>query len=131
MQASLDDTYGILSDHRRLQEVVPSMVVSALMRSSRPHSYVAEEQIRLGGRLHLCMVRHQLSPPHMHKYYVIGGDAKGSTITEDMHESRNGTDVTATINWKKPWFTKNTIPDTYQEMLQEVARYLKSQGFSL
>ncbi len=123
MKSDLNCVYEILSDHAGLQRIVPDVILSFHMRSTRPRTYVAEEMLRLGGRTYLSMVRHQLNPPSSHSYYVIGGDAKGSHIDESMREDQNGTLVTVTINWKRgiKGILGDSVDKDYLSMLQVVS----------
>lgn len=117
-----DEVYGVITDHAELSRVAPRIVRSVRTLSVRPDTYLAEERLVLGGREYLSMVRHRLEPPSAHTYTIVGGDAKGSTITEILDETAGGTRVTAHIEWRMGLrrMGGGRIRDSYQELLDAI-----------
>ena len=108
----------ILSDHDLLHQLVPDVIKSVNVRSRRDDTYVAEERLILGGREYLCMVRHVLRCPDSHMYYVIGGDAKRSIITERFESLKDRTRVVSTIRWKGGLLRRDRgVSASYQDII--------------
>lgn len=122
MGAARDAVYRVMSDHRLLSEVAPGVILSVRVLSERPETYLAEERLALGGREYLSMVRHHREPPSLHEYLVVGGDAKGSRVTETFEEIPGGTRLTVTIDWKGGRLRKGdaATADTYHRLLEMV-----------
>lgn len=128
VSSGMDGVYGVISDHSELSRVAPRIVRSVRTLSVRPDTYLAEERLVLGGREYLSMVRHRLEPPSAHAYTIVGGDAKGSTITEMLEETAGGTRVTARIEWRMGLrrMGGGRIRDSYQQLLEAVRDELES-----
>ena len=117
--ARMDEVYDIVSDHSALAGLTPH-IVSVKVKSRRPERYLAEETLLLGGRRHLCMVRHHCSRPHTHEYAVVGGDAKGSRVIETYQATPSGTLIVASIDWRgglRGMMGGGSIREDYAEML--------------
>ena len=111
----------ILSDHDLLHRLAPDIIKSVNVRSRRDDTYVAEERLILGGREYLCMVRHILGCPDSHRYYVIGGDAKRSTVTERFEPLKDKTRIVSTIRWKGGLLARNgRVSASYQDLIRKV-----------
>ena len=119
ISADVNSAYGTISDHAVLGGITPH-IKSVRVKSRRPERYLAEEVLVLGGREYLCMIRHYCRPPHTHEYTVVGGDAKGSRITEKFESTAGGTRITASIDWKTGFWGMlghGSVRDDYAEML--------------
>ena len=100
IRADIDSVYNLISNHIELSKI-NDIIVKVRMRSERPESAVNEETIHLGGETYKCMVKHIfVEAPSVHTYTVIGGDAKGSSITERLTEVSGGTRVDMVIQWR-------------------------------
>ena len=120
LPARMDAVYDAISDHSVLAGLTPH-IESVRMKSRRPERYLAEEALVLGGRRHLCMVRHHCSRPHTHEYFVVGGDAKGSRITETYRATPAGTRISVRIDWRgglRGILGGGSITDDYADMLR-------------
>ena len=121
--ARMDAVYDTISDHAVLSGLTPH-IESVRVRSRRPERYLAEETLMLGGRRHLCMVRHHCSRPHTHEYFVVGGDAKGSRITETYRATPAGTRISVRIDWRgglRGMLGGGSISGDYADMLRASA----------
>lgn len=121
--------YDLLSSHQAMGTVVPNVILSVRVLSVRPETYVAEERLRLGGRLYVTMVRHRTDPRRLtHHYFVIGGDAKGSQVTEWFRDAPGGTQITAHIRWKAGLrgIVGGSVRRSYQEILNAAKVSLES-----
>lgn len=128
ISSGMDEVYGVISDHSELSRMAPRIIKSVRTLSVRPDTYLAEERLVLGGREYLSMVRHRLKPPSAHIYTMVGGDAKGSTITEMLEETAGGTRVTVHIEWRMGLrrMGGNKIRDSYQKLLDTIRDSLES-----
>ena len=116
----IETIYDTISNHDTLAEMTPCLK-SVKIKSRRPENYLAEEILVLGGREYLCMVRHYCQPPHLHKYTVVGGDAKGSRVIERFEGMSDGTRITAHIHWKtglRGVLKSRSVANDYANMLQ-------------
>lgn len=116
--SDIDVSYGIISDHAVLSGLT-SHIKSVRVKSRRPELYLAEERIILGGHEYLCMVRH-CCIPYTHEYTIVGGDAKGSHVTERFESIPLGTRIMAAIHWKggiRGMLGRGSIRDDYADML--------------
>ena len=122
VEAARDTVYATMSDHRSLAAMAPGVIISIRVLSERPETYLAEERLALGGREYLSMVRHRREPPRLHEYLVVGGDAKGSRVTEAFEETNAGTRLTITIDWKGGRLRRadTAIVDSYLGLLEMV-----------
>ena len=104
----------IMSDHRILHTLVPHIVKSVNIRSWRAQTYVAEERLVFGNKCH--------------RYRVIGGDAKGSSVTERFEDNGEYTHLHISIHWKYRFWMKTNwhIQECYQEMVHRVAKSLEN-----
>lgn len=111
---------GVMSDHSMLCSIAPNIMRQVNVKSRRAETYLAEERIFLGGRLYLSMVRHTLECPQYHLYRIVGGDAKGSAVTEQFQPQNGHTNVTVTIRWKTGIFSRSSgIADGYRQLLRD------------
>ena len=46
------------------------------------------------------MAKHIIEKPTLHETFIVGGDAKGSHITENFQQTSNGTKITVTVDFK-------------------------------
>lgn len=121
--ARMDAVYDVVSDHAALSGRT-SHIESVKVKSRRPERYLAEETLVLGGRRHLCMIRHHCLRPHTHEYFVVGGDAKGSRITETYKATPAGTRISVSIDWRgglRGMLGGGSIGDDYADMLYDSA----------
>ena len=126
--ARIDAVYDAISDHSTLSEMAPH-ITSVKVKSRRPERYLAEEALVLGGHRYLCMIRHHCSHPHTHEYFVVGGDAKGSRVTERYQTTKYGTRITVSIDWKsglRGVLGGGSIQDDYTHMLYAAASGLRT-----
>lgn len=124
--ADIDSVYELLSNHAELSKI-NDMIVKVNMRSERPESAVNEETISLSGKTYKCMVKHIFEAPSVHTYTVIGGDAKGSRITEKLQEISDGTRVNMSVQWRVGLFvfrSRNILGD-YTALLHDVKSHLE------
>ena len=84
--------HGVFSDYARYRDVLPEFFLSVRVRSVRGDVAVVEERINLGGDVLVVMAKH-VTTPGLHEIFVIGGDAKGSRITERFTETADGTRI--------------------------------------
>lgn len=91
IRADIEDVFDAATDVAALERNVPGHFLSVRLLSVRGNVSVAEEHIILAGRELVIMAKHVTDRPHTHETFVIGGDAKGSHITERYARVAAGT----------------------------------------
>lgn len=86
--------FAAATDYEALPSALPRRFASVRVRSRRGDVSVVEQRVRLQGRNLVMMTKHVIDPPRRHEVFVIGGDARGSRITESYDEVAGGTLVT-------------------------------------
>jgi len=82
--------FDIVANFENLQNILPRYFPSIRVRSVRENTAVVEEHLRLGNKEFIMMTKHVTKYPEIHEIFVIGGDAKGTHITE-KYENVGGT----------------------------------------
>lgn len=98
VRADRERVFGVVTDYGELPRVLPEYFPSVRIRSRRGDVAVVEEHLRIAGRELIMMTKHVARPPESHETFVIGGDAKGSRITERYEEVRDGTKITVSAD---------------------------------
>ncbi|WP_316505263.1 polyketide cyclase [Nitrosopumilus sp.] len=90
----------MLSNYENYQSLLPQHFPSVRVRSVRGNVAVVEEHMNLGEKELVIMTKHVTKGPELHEIFVIGGDAKGSHISQRFAEKSDHTKVTFTVNFK-------------------------------
>ena len=104
--AGRERVFGVATDYESLQGSLPQYFPSVRIRSSRDDVTVVEQHLRLSGRELVMMTKHVVRRPVLHEVFVIGGDAKGSRITERYDEVPGGTRITVEADIGRWWITR-------------------------
>ncbi|ABK77533.1 hypothetical protein CENSYa_0901 [Cenarchaeum symbiosum A] len=91
VRADRGTVFCLATDYARLAELLPEYYPSVRVLSSRNGKTVTEEHRLLGGRELVITARHTAEPPGLHRMDILGGDAKGSRITERYEPATGGT----------------------------------------
>ena len=92
--------FKILSDYENYQKLIPQHFPSVRVRSVRDNVSVVEEHLNLGGKELVVMAKHVAQEPVLHEVFVIGGDAKGSHIKQQLLEHPSGTKMIVDVDFK-------------------------------
>lgn len=129
VKANRDKVFEIATDYESFQNTLPQYFTSIRIRSTRGNTSVVEEHLKIGERELVMMTKHVKNPPHLHEVFVIGGDAKGSVISEKYEEFPDGTKITVNVDLKLTGIMKiagvlgkNKIRNHFIEIMDEFAR---------
>ena len=100
INAKKENVYEIFSNYDNYQKLVPQHFPSVRVRSVRGNISVVEEHMNLGDKELIIMAKHVATPPVLHEVFVIGGDAKGSYIKEQLIEVSEGTQIIVDVDLK-------------------------------
>ena len=98
--------FDIVANFENFQNVMPQYFPSVRVRSVRENTAIVEEHIRLGGRELVMMTKHVTRYPELHEIFVVGGDAKGTHITEKYEKAGDATKLVVDANIKLGVFSK-------------------------
>ena len=129
VKADRNKVFQIVTDYESLQDLMPQYFSSINVRSTRGNVSVIEQHVQLGGKELVMMTKHVKKEPELHDVYVIGGDAKGSHISEKYEQIPKGTKITVEADIKLKGimkvigiFGKNKIEETLVEIMDEFAK---------
>ena len=129
VKANRDKVFSIATDYESFQKTLPQIFPSIRVRSSRDNVSVVEQHLRISGKELVMMTKHVVNPPTMHEVFVIGGDAKGSYISEKYEEISEGTKITIDADLKLKgamkiagFFGKKKILDGFSKVMDEFAK---------
>jgi coenzyme Q-binding protein COQ10 len=93
IKAERQDVFDVVANYENFQNMMPQYFPSVRVRSVRENVAVVEEHLRLGKRELVMTTKHVTKYPDLHEVFVIGGDAKGSHITERYERTESGTNL--------------------------------------
>ncbi len=129
VNAKREFVFEILSNFENYQQLLPQHFPSVRVRSIRNNVSVVEEHLNLGDKELLIMAKHVSEKPVLHEIFVIGGDAKGSHITQQFIELEKGTKILVDVDLKfkgklkiTSLFGKNTFEQDYSKILDDFVK---------
>jgi len=121
--------FDIVANFENLQNILPRYFPSIRIRSVRENTAVVEEHLRLGNKEFIMMTKHVTKYPEMHEIFVIGGDAKGTHITEKYEKVGGTTKLTVDADIKLggflkilSMFSKKKIKTEFNQIIDEFTR---------
>jgi hypothetical protein len=129
INANLEKSFEIISNFENFQKLFPDFYPSILIKSVRDESSLVAEHLKLHDTEFIMMAKHFISKPHSHEMRVVGGDLKGSSITE-IFSSDGGKiilKVNAELNVKSSRFSKTnpydeSLKNLYDAMIKEIEK---------
>ena len=100
IKAQQNKVFEIATDYTAFQRVLPQYFPSVHIRSSRGNTTVIEQHVVLDNKELVMMTKHVTTYPALHEIFVIGGDAKGTHITERYYSVLKDTKVVLTADIK-------------------------------
>ncbi|MGI0057474.1 MAG: polyketide cyclase [Nitrosarchaeum sp.] len=100
--------FEFATNYENFQKILPQYYPSIRTISVRGNVSVVEEHLVIGGRELVMMVKHVIDEPILHELFVIGGDAKGTHITNRYEQLANGTKLILEVEWKVKGMMKIT-----------------------
>ena len=121
--------FDIVANFENLQNILPRYFPSIRIRSIRENTAVVEEHLRLGNREFIMMTKHITKYPEMHEIFVIGGDAKGTHITEKYEKIGETTRLVVDADVKLcgflkilSLFSRKKIKTEFNQIIDEFTR---------
>lgn len=122
-------------DFESFADIMPQYFTAIRIRSSRDNVSVVEQHVRWSGRDMSMMTKHIVDYPHTHEVFVIGGDCKGSHITESYEEVQQSTIMTIDADVRLGgimriggWLGGGRIRRSIEEITDEFARLAEQHG---
>ena len=84
INSDITKTFKILTDFENFEKLLPEFYSSISVKSIRNESSLVAEHLHLLGNEFVIMAKHFSEPPNKHQMRVVGGDIKGSFITESI-----------------------------------------------
>lgn len=104
--ADRKSVFVALSNFEDYQRLVPQHFPSVRTRSTRETTSVVEEHMILGDKELVIMAKHVIDEPLLHEIFVIGGDAKGSHIKQQILDHSQGCKILVDVDLKLPGMMK-------------------------
>lgn len=98
--APIEKIFDVATDFESFQKTLGEFYPSIRVISVRPNTVLVEEHIRLAEKELVLMAKHLIKKPNLHEIFVVGGDAKGSHITERYQKISQGTKIFISVNFK-------------------------------
>jgi coenzyme Q-binding protein COQ10 len=121
--------FEIFTSYTSFQKLIPEHFPSVRVLSTRNEVSVVEEHLVLGERELVMMTKHVVEEPARHDIFVIGGDAKGTHITEIFKQRSNGTKLEIDVDFKikgsmklSALFGKNKIENDYLRIVEKFVK---------
>lgn len=92
--------FDIVANYENFQNILPKYFPSVRVRSVRENVAIVEEHLRLGDKELVMTTKHVTKYPESHDVFVLGGDAKGSHISETYEKIPEGTKLTVIADIK-------------------------------
>jgi coenzyme Q-binding protein COQ10 len=98
--ATREKIFEVATDYQSLQTMVPEYFPSVRIISVRPNTTLVEEHLKLVGKELIVMAKHVTDELKTHEIFIVGGDAKGTHIIEEYEQTRKGTQIALTVDFK-------------------------------
>jgi len=129
INAERKKVFDIVANYELFEKTLPQYFPSIRVRSKRNDVAVVEEHRRIAGKELIMMTRHVIKYPEIHEVFVIGGDAKGSHITEKYEAVSEGTKIIVEADIKlngtmkiAEFFAKGKILKSFSKIMDEFAK---------
>ena len=121
--------FEIATNYESFEKTLPQYFPSIRIRSNRDNVTIIEEHVCVLGKEMVMMTKHVTTHPKLHEVFVIGGDAKGSHITEQYTTIPQGTRVSIEADIKLKgimriggFFYKSKIQKGFEMITDEFVR---------
>ena len=129
INSDLEKAFDIISNFENFQKLFPDFYPSILIKSVRDDSSLVAEHLKLHDTEFIIMAKHFTSKPHSHEMRIVGGDLKGSSITETFTSDHGKTllKVNAELDLKPSRFSKKnpyeeSLNNLYDVMIKEIEK---------
>ena len=118
--------FEITTNYESFQTSLPQFFPSVRIISVRPKTTLIEEHLKLAGKELVVMAKHVIDEPITHETFFVGGDAKGTRITEEYEQTPKGTRIVLTVDFKSKGpmgftkiFGKGKFEDEFSRIMDE------------
>ena len=129
INADIEKAFEIISNFENFQKLFPDFYPSILIKSIRDESSLVAEHLKLHDTEFIIMSKHFISKPHSHEMRVVGGDLKGSSITEifSFDNGKTSLNVNVELDVKSSRFSKKnpyeeSLNNLYDAMIKEIEK---------
>jgi len=98
--ATREKIFEIATNYESFQTKMPQFFPSIRIISVRSNTTLVEEHLNLAGEELVVMAKHVTDEPTIHETFIVGGDAKGTQITEEYEQTPKGTRIVVTVDFK-------------------------------
>ena len=121
------------TDYGSFQKLFSEFYSSVRIISERPKTTLVEAHLILSGKEFVVMQKHLIEKPFLHQTFFVGGDAKGTQITEKYDQTKEGTKITLTVDFKHKrslglsgLFGKGEIENDFSKILDRLIEKLEN-----
>ena len=129
INADIEKAFEIISNFENFQKLFPNFYPSILIKSVRDESSLVAEHLKLHDSEFIIMAKHFTTKPHSHEMRVVGGDLKGSSITEifSFDNGKTSLNVNVELDVKSSRFSKKnpyeeSLNNLYDAMIKEIEK---------
>ena len=129
VNAKRETVYDVFSNFENYQRLLPQHFPSVRIRSVRGNVAVVEEHMNLGEKEFVIMAKHVKNESVLHEIFVIGGDAKGSHISQQFVDISDKTKVIVNVHLKFgrrmkicDIFDKNNFEQDYGKIIDDFVK---------
>ena len=131
LSAERQHVFDVIANYENLQQIMPKYYPSVRVRSVRDNVAIVEEHLNIGGKELVMTTKHISKYPESHDVFVLGGDAKGSHISEVYEKTDQGTKLTITADIKMGTIAKlsgvigkSRLESDYNAMIEDFCKIL-------
>ncbi|NDB32065.1 MAG: polyketide cyclase [Nitrososphaeria archaeon] len=131
LSAERQHVFDVIANYENLQQIMPKYYPSVRVRSVRDNVAIVEEHLNIGGKELVMTTKHISKYPESHDVFVLGGDAKGSHISEVYEKTDQGTKLTITADIKLGTIAKlsgvigkSRLESDYNTMIDDFCKIL-------
>ena len=133
IKADRKKVFELATNYENFQKILPHHYPSVRIISVRGNTSVVEEHLRIAGQELVMMVKHIIDEPIFHELFIIGGDAKGTHITNRYEQTLHGTKLSLEVDWNLKgmmkicnFFAKNKMAKEYSKIIDEFIEIVES-----
>lgn len=119
--------FDIITNYKSLQTILPEFFSSMRIISTRSNTTLVEEHLKLAGKEFIVMAKHVIEAPYLHEIFIVGGDIKGTHITEEFEQISGGVRIILTVDFKPSasirlsnFFSKKKIENEFSEIIDKL-----------
>ena len=133
INAKRESVFSTFSNYEDYQVLFPNHYPSVRIRSIRDNVAVVEEHMNLGDKEFVIMAKHVIDNPLTHEIFVIGGDIKGSHISQRFFEMGDQTQVVIDAKIKQgtklklsSLFGNEKLKEDYSQIINDFASEIET-----